>query len=109
VPFEIAGVKSGNVTAGHRILGAARIPVTIENYEEKLRENFVILSAKEREERIRAGIGDASDDGLLRTLVYLTEFPSVISGTFDKEYLKLPAEVLVTVMKHHQKYFALYE
>jgi glycyl-tRNA synthetase beta chain len=109
VPFEIAGVKSGNVTSGHRILGSAQIQVTIENYEQKLRENFVILSAKEREERIRAGIGKASDDDLLRTLVYLTEYPSVISGTFDKEYLKLPAEVLVTVMKHHQKYFAVYE
>jgi glycyl-tRNA synthetase beta chain len=109
VPFEIAGVKSGNITSGHRILGAAQIPVTIENYEQKLRENFVILSAKERDQRIRAGIGDASDEGLLRTLVYLTEYPSVISGTFDKEYLKLPSEVLVTVMKHHQKYFAVYE
>lgn len=109
VPFEIAGVKSGNVTSGHRVLGAAQIAVTIENYEQKLRENFVILSAKEREERIRTGIGKASDDDLLRVLVYLTEYPSVISGTFDKEYLKLPAEVLVTVMKHHQKYFAVYE
>ncbi len=109
VPFEIAGVKSGSVTSGHRVLGAAQIPVTIENYEQKLRENFVILSAEERDKRIRAGIGNASDDGLLRTLVYLTEYPTVISGSFDKEYLKLPAEVLVTVMKHHQKYFAVYE
>ncbi len=109
VPFEIAGVKSGNVTSGHRILGATQISVTIENYEQKLRENFVVLSSKEREERIRAGIGSASDDGLLRTLVYLTEYPTVISGSFDREYLKLPAEVLVTVMKHHQKYFAVHE
>jgi glycyl-tRNA synthetase beta chain len=109
VPFEIAGVKSGNVTSGHRILGAAQIPVTIENYEQKLRENFVILSSKERKERIRSGIGPAQDDDLLRTLVYLTEYPTVISGSFDKEYLKLPAEVLATVMKHHQKYFAVYE
>jgi glycyl-tRNA synthetase beta chain len=109
IPFEIAGVKSGNVTSGHRVLGASRIPVTIENYEQKLRENFVILPAQEREDRIRAGIGTASDEGLLRTLVYLTEYPSVVSGTFEQEYLKLPAEVLVTVMRHHQKYFAVYE
>jgi glycyl-tRNA synthetase beta chain len=109
VPFEIAGVKSGNVTSGHRILGAAQIAVTIENYEQKLRENFVILSAKEREQRIRAWIGKASDESLLRTLVNLTEYPTVISGSFDREYLELPAEVLVTVMKHHQKYFAVYE
>jgi glycyl-tRNA synthetase beta chain len=109
IPFEIAGVKSGNVTSGHRVLGAAQIPLTIENYEQKLRENFVILSADERERRIRAGIGNASDEGLLQTLVNLTEYPTVISGSFDPEYLKLPAEVLVTVMKHHQKYFAVYE
>jgi len=105
----IAGVAPGNVTSGHRILGAAEIPVTIENYEQKLRENFVILSAKERETRIREAIGDASDEDLLHTLVYMTEYPTVISGSFDRDYLKLPAEVLVTVMKHHQRYFAVYE
>jgi len=108
VPFEIAGVKSGAVTSGHRILGAAEIPVTVDNYAKKLRENFV-LSAKEREKRIRDGIGQAQDEALLKTLVYLTEYPSVISGSFDPEYLRLPDEVLVTVMKHHQKYFAVYE
>ena len=109
VPFEIAGVKSGALTSGHRILGAAAMPVTIETYEQKLRQNFVIVSAKEREQRIRSGINGTSDEGLLKTLVYLTEFPSVISGTFDPEYLKLPSEVLITVMKHHQKYFAVHE
>ena len=105
----IAGVAPGNATSGHRILGAAQIPVTIENYEQKLRDNFVILSAEERETRIRKAIGDASDEDLLHTLVYMTEYPTVISGSFDPEYLKLPAEVLVTVMKHHQRYFAVHE
>ena len=109
VPFKIVGVESGNVTSGHRTLGTAQIPVTIENYEQRLRENFVILSHQERKQRIQAAIGNASDDDLLGTLVYLTEYPSVIAGSFDKEYLKLPAEVLVTVMRHHQKYFAVYE
>jgi len=109
VGFEVAGVKSGNVSSGHRILGAARIPVTIERYEKELRANFVILSAKERVTRIRSSIGETQDEGLLKTLVYLTEYPSVISGSFEPEYLKLPAEVLVTVMRHHQKYFAVYE
>ncbi len=56
VPFEIAGVKSANITSGHRILGAPEIAVTIDNYEQKLRENFVILSAKERERRVRDGV-----------------------------------------------------
>lgn len=109
VPFEIAGVRSGNTTCGHRILGAPMIPVTIQNYEQKLRDNFVILSGTERADRIRAGIGEASDGDLLHTLVNLTEYPTVITGSFDRDYLKLPAEVLVTVMRHHQKYFAVYE
>ncbi len=107
--FKVAGIKSGNVTSGHRILGAAEIPVTIENYEQKLRENFVILSAEEREQRILSIAGAGHDERLLKTLVYLTEYPGVISGSFDPEYLRLPAEVLVTVMKHHQKYFPVYE
>src|SRR5579859_1939261 len=109
IPFEIAGVKSGSVTSGHRILGAPQISVVIENYEQKLRENFVIVSAEEREKRIRDGVGEIQDEGLLKTLVYLTEYPSVVSGNFDHEYLQLPAEVLATVMKHHQRYFAVYE
>ena len=108
VPFEVAGVKSGNVTSGHRILGSAQVPVTIENYEERLRDNFVLFAEK-REKRIRDGIGAVQDEDLLKTLVNLTEYPSVISGSFDPEYLKLPPEVLVTVMKHHQKYFAVFE
>jgi glycyl-tRNA synthetase beta chain len=89
-------------------LGSAKIPVTIETYEQKLRENFV-LSVEEREKRIRDGVGGLQDEELLKTLVYLTEYPSVISGSFDPEYLKLPAEVLVTVMRHHQKYFAVFQ
>jgi len=109
IPFEIAGVKSGNLTAGHRILGTGKIAVTIANYENELEKNFVILSANDRAERIHKGVGAVQDEGLLKTLVYLTEYPTVISGNFDPEYLKLPAEVLVTVMKHHQKYFAVYE
>jgi len=109
IPFEIAGVKSGKVTRGHRVLGSGQIPVTTDDYDQKLRENFVILSAEERKSRIREGVGEIQDEGLLRTLVYLTEFPTVISGTFDREYLRLPAEVLATVMRHHQKYFAVYE
>jgi len=109
IPFEIAGVQSGNVTSGHRVLGAPQIAVTIQNYEQRLRENFVILSAEERDKRIRDSVGQVQDEALLKTLVYLTEYPSVIAGSFDTEYLKLPAEVLVTVMRHHQKYFAVHE
>ncbi len=111
VPFELAGVHSGNQTSGHRKLGRARAAVTFENYEETLRANFVILSADERRRKILAEI-DASvkpDASLLETLVYITEYPTVISGSFDPSYLTLPAEVLVTVMRHHQKYFSVEE
>ncbi len=109
VPFELAGVHSGNRTSGHRKLGKAGVPVTFENYEQTLRDNFVILSADERRDKIRAEITARvkPDPALLETLVYITEYPTVISGSFDRSYLTLPAEVLVTVMKQHQKYFSV--
>ena len=108
IPFEIAGVPSGNESSGHRKLGAARFPVTYENYEQKLRENFVILSAEERRARIQAvPTKYKCDNDLLNTLVNLTEWPTPITGTFDPEFLDLPKEVLMMVMRHHQKYFAV--
>ncbi len=110
VPFEIAGVRSSNVTNGHRRLGAQEIVVTTADYEAKLRENFVILSAEERRNKIlheTAGVRVKSDPPLLETLVYLTEYPTPITGGFDDRYLELPEEVLVTVMRHHQKYFSV--
>jgi glycyl-tRNA synthetase beta chain len=110
VPFEIADIKSGSVSAGHRQLGAAHVPVAIESYEAKLRENGVILSAAARrtkiEDEIRA-VRIKRDPALLETLVYLTEYPTAIQGSFDPEFLKLPAEVLITVMRHHQRYFSV--
>jgi len=112
IPFELAGVPSGNETAGHRRLGAARVSVTVGDYEERLRENFVILSAGERRSKIEKGIAALgvrlkSDPSLLETLVYLTEFPTPIMGEFDPQFLELPEEVLITVMRHHQKYFSV--
>jgi glycyl-tRNA synthetase beta chain len=108
VPFEIGGVRSGNVSSGHRRLGAAEVAVTCADYEQRLRENCVILSADERRARIGAGLTGAKvDAGLLETLVYLTEHPTAIEGGFDPAFLELPAEVLVTVMRHHQRYFSV--
>jgi glycyl-tRNA synthetase beta chain len=109
IPFEIAGVKSGNVSSGHRRLGANSIPVTAADYEQKLLDNFVILSADERRKKIETGITAKirPDAGLLETLTYLTEYPTPITGEFDPSYLDLPEEVLVTVMRHHQKYFSV--
>jgi glycyl-tRNA synthetase beta chain len=110
VPFEIAGVKSGNVTSGHRRLGASQVEVTAANYAARLRENSVILSAEERRKRISDGMAAIRvkpDPALVETLVYLTEYPTPIAGGFDPKFLELPEEVLVTVMRHHQKYFSV--
>lgn len=110
VPFELAGVRSGALTSGHRRLGAKEIAVTPADYVERLRHHSVILSAEERRNRIReglAGVRVKPDPALLQTLVYLTEYPTPIVGGFDPQFLELPEEVLVTVMRHHQKYFSV--
>ena len=110
VPFEIAGVRSGSLTSGHRRLGAREIVVTAADYERRLRDHGVILSAEERRNKIvegMAGVRVKPDNALLETLVYLTEYPTPITGGFDPQFLELPEEVLVTVMRHHQKYFSV--
>ena len=116
VPFEIGGVHSGNATSGHRLLGKSSILVTSDDFEEQLKTNGVVLSAEERLEKIETetatlaegkGLRVKPDPDLLHTLVYITEFPTPILGSFDRQYLELPQEVLVTVMRHHQKYLSL--
>jgi len=108
VDFGIGGVRSDNVTRGRR--GLPPVTVTIANFSHQLRANGVILSADERREKIESGISAwraKPDPDLLHTLTYITEFPTPILGTFDRSYLDLPQEVLVTVMRHHQKYFSV--
>jgi len=110
VSFEIAGVKSGNVTRGHRILGSPSIPVTFDTYESELRKNSVILSADERRNKIVTEITALNakpDADLVETVTFITEYPTAIRGDFDPAFLELPAEVLTTVMRHHQKYFSV--
>ena len=110
IPFELAGVRSGALTSGHRRLGAREIAVTTADYEQRLGDHGVVLSAEERRNRIRAGLAGIRikpDDKLLETLVYLTECPMPIQGSFDPRFLELPEEVLITVMRHHQKYFSV--
>jgi glycyl-tRNA synthetase beta chain len=112
IDFEIAGVATGNLTRGHRILGKPLIEVTTANYEQKLRQHYVILSAGERRKKIEAeavALGARIDPELRETLTYITEWPTAIRGDFHPDYLTLPAEVLTTVMRHHQKYFSVEE
>jgi glycyl-tRNA synthetase beta chain len=118
VPVELFGTPGGNASEGHRILsgGSVRLSSPTE-YSEKLQSAHVVASPAEREHRIRKALDAATrkvpgarwreDKELLETVVNLTEFPSVILGNFDPEFLTLPEEVLVTVMRDHQKYFAV--
>jgi glycyl-tRNA synthetase beta chain len=116
--MEFDGIRAGNVSCGHRILTDA--PVTIPGpgsaYVNSLRAAKV-LGRAEREHQIRKALDAATrtipgarwreDKPLLDTVVNLTEYPSVILGGFESQFLALPEEVLVTVMRDHQKYFAL--
>ena len=117
VPLELFGIAAGETSRGHRIIGSG--PVTVSKpsaYVETLRQAKV-LGATEREQVIRKALDAATrtipgarwreDKPLLATVVNLTEFPSAILGSFDPEFLDLPEEVLVTVMRDHQKYFAI--
>jgi glycyl-tRNA synthetase beta chain len=118
IPLEFAGIKAARKTCGHRILfpGAQTIANPAQ-YQGALEKAAVIASPQEREHRIRKALDAATravagarwreDAELLKTVVNLTEWPSVILGNFDHQFLSLPEEVLVTVMRDHQKYFAV--
>jgi glycyl-tRNA synthetase beta chain len=117
VKLSIAGIPAGDTTRGHRFLGSSAIRVkSFADYEKKLRSNGVIVRPSEREDKIakeleahakRGAFRVHEDDDLRKLVTYLNEFPSVIQGNFDPAYLSLPDEILVTVMRGHQKYFAV--
>src|SRR5205807_504624 len=117
VPLEFAGVKATAETCGHRVLGSWAVLRSAKDYSTTLENEKVIVDSQTREERIRKALDAAArtipnlrwreDSDLLNTVVNLTEWPSAILGSFDKSYLDLPEEVLVTVMRDHQKYFAV--
>lgn len=118
IPLEFAGIKAGNQSRGHRILGSAQIAIASPSrYSETMQGAHVTVLSADREYKIRKALDAATrtvpgarwreDAELLKTVVNLTEWPSAILGSFDKEYLSLPEEVLVTVMRDHQKYFAV--
>jgi glycyl-tRNA synthetase beta chain len=117
VPFSFADVHAGNHTEGHRFLGKKTIPVSgPDDYEEKLKRNFVLCRPEVRRKKIEAEIHTLTarkqlrahqDPDLLNLVTYLNEYPSVIMGDFDSSFLALPEEILITVMRGHQKYFGL--
>ncbi len=119
VPLEIAGIAAGNASRGHRVLHGDS-PVTIDaatSYAETLNRAKVLVDVSGRRHKIRKALDAATrtvagarwreDEALVETVVHLTEWPTVILGNFEPEYLGLPEEVLVTVMRDHQKYFAV--
>jgi glycyl-tRNA synthetase beta chain len=118
IPLEFDGIRAGTSSRGHRILteGAVTIPRAGSAYVDSLRAAKV-LGRGERERQIHKALDAATrtvpgarwreDAALLDTVVNLTEFPSAILGSFDPQFLALPEEVLVTVMRDHQKYFAV--
>ena len=117
VRFRVADVASSKFTSGHRFLGKPRIAVaSFESLKNALRENSVLVDPQERLQRISTELereaqicgGRLLDDAaLLKTVVNLNEMPSVIRGSFEQRFLSLPSEILITVMREHQKYFSV--
>jgi len=118
VPVEFGGIAAGDTSRGHRILAGNAVTIgRPDDYSRALASVSVVATPAEREHIIRKALDAATrtvpgarwreDKALLETVVHLTEFPSVILGSFEPEYLDLPEEVLVTVMRDHQKYFAV--
>jgi len=117
VPFAFASIESSNTTRGHRFLSRGHIEVRrFEDYEEKLRKAHVILDAAERKEIIlhevkqkafALGLELIEDEGLLNEVAGLAEWPVVLIGKIEDQFMDVPPEILQTSMRTHQKYFAL--
>jgi len=117
IPFEVAGVKSGNKTRGHRFMAPQIREVDgVQDFFRKMEECSVIIDQEKRKREVEKVVTEVAcsvsgtplaDSELLTTVANLVEFPSAICGGFDKAFLNLPAPVLITAMKEHQRYFAV--
>lgn len=114
VPMELVGVKSGRESLGHRFLGQAVTIAKATDYEADLAKEFVIVDADKRKAKIKAQIEAIAtennwkvdiDDDLLEEVNNLVEYPTSFYGTFDKRFLDIPREVLITSMRNHQRFF----
>ncbi|MTI70897.1 MAG: glycine--tRNA ligase subunit beta [Firmicutes bacterium] len=115
VKFDLEGIIAGNVTRGHRFLGSSNIKIAnVDEYFEKLRENYVIVDQNERMEIIKSGCEKLAkekggnllqDKGLLKELTYIVEYPTPLIGNINHKFLDLPKEVITTPMKEHQRYY----
>ncbi len=117
IEFEVAGVRSGRASRGHRALANRALAVKgLADYRKRLGQAGVLVEPAERRKRIEEEcaqlvkplrLGARRDPGLVGLVVDMVEHPAALLGGFDPEFLALPQEVLVTVMRHHQKYFAV--
>src|SRR5574337_32268 len=115
IPFELDGITSGNKTCGHRFLSRGQIRVrSFQEYVEKLEERYVIVNQVHRRELGTKLVTEAAatvggkpvfDDELVEMVTSLVEYPTVVCGRFEQEYLSLPRDVIMTPMRKHQRYF----
>jgi len=115
--LKLEEVAAGRFSAGHRFLGKSKVPIRgTQDYFLKLKANYVLVRAEERRKKIAQeltklvggkGLRLHEDRQLLEQVTYLNEYPTAILGRFDRAFLELPEEILITVMRDHQKYFAL--
>lgn len=119
VPFEVAEVNSGNTTRGHRFMAPETMEISdVQDYFLRLGKAFVIVDQKERNRAVERVAKEAAttvegtlsqDPELVSTVANLIEYPSAVCGGFDESFLAIPDPVLITAMKEHQKYFAIYD
>ena len=118
VPVQILDITAGRKTQGHRFLGDSVILANADDYVDALKDQFVIVDAKERKDMIVSQMNDLinknnwkikEDSNLLEEVTNLVEYPTVFAGSFDKKYLEIPDEVLITSMKDNQRYFEVYD
>ena len=115
IPFEVAEVKSGRTSRGHRFLSQGDFEIAdADSYEKACEENFILVDQDKRKALIRqqieevakanGGTAEITED-LLEEVLYLVEYPTALCGKFEDKYLKLPAEAVITPMRDHQRYF----
>lgn len=118
IPVKILDITAGRKTEGHRFLGDSVVLANTADYEDALKDQFVIVDANKRKEMIVDQMNELveknnwqikPDQNLLEEVTNLVEYPTVFAGSFDKKYLEMPKEVLITSMKDNQRYFEVYD
>jgi len=117
IPFELAGIMSGNITYGHRFMSSGSLKVKNANdYFTLIRKANVIIKFEERKTMIAKSVESScssvggfllNDVELLSTVTNMVEYPYTSLGSYDRRYLELPEDVLITAMRKHQKYFSV--